>query len=68
LALMAAEGFEMFVTIDQNLVYQQNVRNLPVVIVVLYGKDNRRETLRPLFARIFERLDTEPAKKFIEIF
>lgn len=40
---MVADGFERFVTVDQNLSYQQNMQNLPIKIVVLYGKDNRRD-------------------------
>ena len=40
--------FDVFLTADQNLQYQQNVRNLPVAVAVLVAKSNRIQSLRPL--------------------
>jgi hypothetical protein len=44
----AGERFDVLVTGDQNLEYQQNVANLPVPVVVLVAVSNRIEALRPL--------------------
>jgi predicted nuclease of predicted toxin-antitoxin system len=68
LKLMIEAGFELFVTIDRNLPYQQNMKNLPIPIVVLCAKDNRWETLQQLIPRIFERLAEGNNKTIIEIF
>lgn len=56
LKLLVEEGFELFVTVDRNLPYQQYTENLPPTVVVLCAKDNRRETLRQLIPKIFEQL------------
>jgi len=39
LALAAAE-FEAFITVDQNLPYQQNIATLPIAVVVLVTPSN----------------------------
>lgn len=56
LDLLEKDGFEVFVTVDQNLPYQQNLITISVMIFVLCGKDNRRETLRLLIPEIFIRI------------
>ncbi len=44
----AVDAFEVFVTADQNLQYQQNLKMLPIAVAVLVAKSNRIESLRPL--------------------
>ncbi len=69
LKLMTNNGFELFVTIDRNLPYQQNLAKLTVPIFVLYAKDSRRDTLKSLIPTIFEMLNKEklPVVYFIGI-
>lgn len=67
LRLMVENGFELFVTVDQNLPYQQNLERLPLPIIVLCAKDNRRNTLKPLLPKIFERLAEGNTENVIEI-
>lgn len=43
-----AEGFEVFVTADQNLEYQQNLAKLGVGVVVLVARTNPLVDLKPL--------------------
>ena len=43
LTAMKSADFDVLITFDQNLPYQQNV-NLPVAIIVLVGPNNRVET------------------------
>lgn len=67
LKLMVADGFEIFVTVDRNLSYQQNLDHLPLTIFVLCSPDNRRETLKLLVPLLFIRLDQGNLQKVIEI-
>jgi hypothetical protein len=67
LKLMVEAGFELFVTVDRNLPYQQNAENLPIPIVVLCASDNRRETLQQLIHKIFERLAEGNTGTVIEV-
>ena len=62
---LAAEGFDLFVTADQNLQYQRNLRNLPLSVAVLAGGDNRYETLLPLVEQLLARLPQLAARSFI---
>ena len=48
LLALAATRFDVFVTADQNLQYQQNLAALPLAVVVLVAHDNRLVTLLPL--------------------
>ena len=47
LALAAAE-FDVFITVDRNLAFQQNTRALSLAVVVLRAKSNRLADLKPL--------------------
>ena len=47
LAVMAENAFEVLVTCDQNIEYQQNT-SLPVALVVLVAPDNRVPTILSL--------------------
>lgn len=67
LKLMIGDGFEIFVTIDRNLPYQQNTARLPLTIFVLCAKDNRRETLQKLIPLLFERLANGNLQNIVEI-
>jgi hypothetical protein len=48
LKLLVEEEFEIFVTVDRNLPFQQNLENFPLIIVILVANDNRLQTLRQL--------------------
>ena len=67
LKLMTDEKFDIFVTVDRNLQYQQNLERLPVKIVVLIAKDNRLETLKKLIPKIFGRISEGNFHNVIEI-
>ena len=53
----AASEFDVFLTADQNLEYQQNLRTLPVAVVVLVAHNNRFETLQPLMPAVLVCLE-----------
>ena len=67
LKLMVADEFEIFVTVDRNLPYQQNLERLPLTIFVLCAFDNRRETLKELIPKLFDRLAEGNLQNVIEI-
>lgn len=55
---LAETAFEVFITADQNMAYQQNLRSTTLSIVVLAASDNRLETLRPLMPKVAQALAT----------
>ena len=42
----ASTRFDLFMTADQNLQYQQNLDALPIAVAVLVARDTRFESLR----------------------
>jgi len=53
---LASVSFDVFVTIDQNLQHQQNLRDAEIAIVVLESPTNRYDDLLPLVPRLIEVL------------
>src|SRR5438046_1504532 len=58
LQLMLPENFEVFLTVDQNLRYQQNLRTAHIAVVVLVAPSNRLADLLPLMPSILAALGT----------
>jgi hypothetical protein len=59
--------FDVFLTADQNLTYQQNLSNTTVAIVVLVAQNNRIESLKPLMPKVQEILKTIQPGEVVEI-
>lgn len=57
LALMAGE-FDVFITADQNLTYQQNLGEQSIAFLVLVAPTNKLESLIPLVPMALEKLET----------
>jgi hypothetical protein len=55
---LAETAFEVFITVDQNVEYQQNLRSTVLGIVVLVASTNRLEALRPLMPKVVMMLST----------
>lgn len=53
--VMLNEGFEVLITFDQNLPYQQN-EELPVAVIVLIAPNNRVETARNFAPQLLKTL------------
>jgi len=53
---VAATSFTVFVTMDQNLQYQQNLKDTALTIVVLESSTNRYADLLPLVPKLLETL------------
>lgn len=55
--LRLAQGqFDAFVTVDRNLSFQQNLPAPGIAVVVLIAPTNRLADLRPLAAKLLEKL------------
>jgi hypothetical protein len=59
--------FDIFITVDQGIPYQQNLSYTEVVIVLLSAESNRFETLRPLMPKAQETLETAQAGDLIRV-
>jgi predicted nuclease of predicted toxin-antitoxin system len=55
---LAAEHFDVFVTVDRNLAFQQNVAALPIAVIVLRAKSNRLADLKSLVPSLLAAIDT----------
>ncbi len=53
---LAAAAFDVFVTIDQNMRYQQNLAGASVAVIVLMSRSNRFEDLLPIVPSLLEAL------------
>jgi hypothetical protein len=56
LLALAADEFDVFLTSDRNLSYQQNLAAFDLAIVVLVAESNRIEDLRPLAPQILDAI------------
>jgi len=54
LLALAASKFDVFLTVDRNLSYQQDVSAFDIAVVVLVARSNRLDELRPLVPRLLE--------------
>ncbi len=66
LALAVAE-FDAFLTIDQNLKYQQNLQTFPIAILLLVARNNRLKTLLPLMPDVRATLAEIKAGEFVRV-
>lgn len=60
LMTLVAGNFDVFVTVDRNLSYQQNLKALPFAIVILHAHTNRLADLRPLVPGLLVAIETAP--------
>ena len=49
---LAATEFDIFLTVDQNLSFQQNLKNFDIGIILMTAKNNRLKTLLPLMPEV----------------
>jgi predicted nuclease of predicted toxin-antitoxin system len=58
---LAASEFDVFITVDRNLSFQQNLPKFDIAVVVLQAQSNRLADLKPLAPQILAILE-EAAK------
>jgi hypothetical protein len=54
----AAENFDVFVTVDRNLSFQQNLGSFAIAVIVLQAKTNRLADLKPLAPRLLAAIES----------
>lgn len=58
LLILAEKNFDVFITNDQNLVFQQNIKSFNISIIILAVKSNRLKDLLPYVSQIQLALDS----------
>ena len=64
---LAAADFDVFLTMDRNLEFQQNLTKLPIAVLVVEAASNRMEQLVPLVPGILDELSHIPPKSLRKI-
>ena len=59
--------FDAFITIDKNLAYQQNLRDVSFGVVVLSARSNRLSDLEPLLPGILAALETVHPNEVVRV-
>ena len=66
--LKAASGvYEVLITVDQNLPYQQNIAGLTIAILILAARRNSYVRLKPLVPKALSALESIKAGDVIRI-
>jgi hypothetical protein len=52
----AEKEFDVFITVDRNLSFQQNITNIKITVIVLKSKSNRLSDLKPFATKIISAL------------
>jgi len=60
-------AIDVFLTVDQNLQYQQYLQSITFSIIVLVERDNRVPTLLPLMSQVQVLLETIMPNQLIEV-
>lgn len=58
LLTLAENEFDVFVTVDRNLSFQQNLPKFNIAVLVLHATSNRLDDLKPLAPEILSTLPT----------
>lgn len=58
LLALAASEFDVFLTVDRHLPFQQNLPQFNVAVVVLQAPSNRLADLKPLVPKVIAALDS----------
>jgi predicted nuclease of predicted toxin-antitoxin system len=63
--LMIDEGFDILITFDQNITFQQNLNKYPICLIVLRAQINTYEVLKKFVPEIRSILSGQPGKRTI---
>ena len=58
LLTLAVEEFDVFVTVDRNLSFQQNLPQFDIAVVVLQAPSNSLAAIKPLASKLLAVLDS----------
>ena len=57
---LAERDFDIFITVDRNLAFQQTIPNFSLAVIVLVARTNRLVDLMPLVPRLCEMVPLAP--------
>lgn len=63
----AAQEFDVFLTVDQGIEYQQNPVGLALAIIVMVATSNDIDDLRPLMPRVRETLSSASPGTIVKV-
>ena len=66
-AVARRSRFDVFLTVDQNLKFQQNLKKFDIGIILLVARNNRLRTLLPLMPEVRKAIDEVKAGALIRI-
>lgn len=58
LLTLASQRFDVFVTVDRNLSFQQKLNSFSISVIVIQAKTNRLADLRPLVPQLLAAIET----------
>jgi len=61
LLALAQEQFDVFITVDRNLSFQQNLPAFDIAVIVLHARSNRLQDLLPLVPAVLTCLEDPQA-------
>jgi hypothetical protein len=64
---LAAAEFDVFVTVDRNLPFQQHLPKFEIAVILLLAKTNRLDDLISLVPRLLEVVPTAPKRSVTRI-
>ena len=67
LLTLAVGQFDVFLTADRNLSYQQDLSSFDIAVIVLVAGSNHLDDLRPLVPRVLEMLPTAKRRAVTKI-
>ncbi|MGD0461462.1 MAG: hypothetical protein ABSB74_03135 [Tepidisphaeraceae bacterium] len=67
LSRAVSSDFEVFVTMDDGVAYQQNLGRLRLAVIVLHAASNDMEDLRPLVSRLRKALTSSRPGRVLRI-
>lgn len=56
----AQTQFDVFITVDRNLAFQQNIPRFTIAVIVLQAPTNRLKDLRPLLPKLLKTISIAP--------
>jgi len=64
---IAPAQFDVFLTVDRNLTFQQNLTGLKIGVIVMVARGNRLIDLRPLMAQVRQALQKVHAGQVVRV-
>ena len=63
----AAAGFDVLLTTDKQMPYQQNLATLPIAILLVSSLGTRLQDIRPVLPQVLEALEKLQPRTLVEV-